>query len=532
MRIDIKGGGSGKGYGNYILRENKKNVDFSKIKVLSGDMKLGDEIVKSSNYKDNSFNIVLEFKGKISDDKAKAVTGEFEKLFMHGFSREEYHLDAVLHQDTANSHVHIRIPKKNLLTDTTLRLYMDKTDRARINLIRDYIEEKFNLEKMKDNLRLQPKPKAEIIQEWRKKRKQKPFNFSKKKGRDEAQNYIVDYIKELHEADLINSIDDVKNLVCDLDLKFVKAGHDFKTDTHYLTFENSTGKIALKGELFNEQFYTEFEKKDREKQINDNRRPAGTGQRTITSFQELTHSLEKALNKRYEEVTKRYKASRRRARERNMGIQRERPKNDSRRAEQSEQAIQHHNSAANNSIISSTIIPDNKKLEREANSERVDDTKKEPLSRPAGGQIYRYTSNRYKALKKQKALLYPNRPGEIDGTHRNANARHGTTTERERPKRTSSYERFRESRESLYSKARAVVQDRANERYRRRQHIEAINGARETVTELESEISRRYRNIDQESESLIESANELTRAIDKQIRRKNIQEEDYYMPSM
>ena len=532
MRIDIKGGGSGKGYGNYILRENKKDVDFSKIKVLSGDMKLGDEIVNSSNYKDNAFNIVLEFKGKISDDKAKAVTDEFEKLFMHGFSKSEYHLDAVLHQDTANSHVHIRIPKKNLLTDTTLRLYMDKTDRARVNLIRDYIEEKYDLEKMKDNLKMQPKPKAEIIQEWRKEREQKPFDFSKKRGRDEAQNYIVNYIKELHEAELINSIDDVRKVLKDIELiPSEKQGHDYKTDTYYITVANNTGKLALKGELFNERFYTEFERKDREKQINDNRRPAGTGQSTITSFQKLTSNLEKALNKRYEEVTKRYEPSRRRARERYIRLQRERPKVDSRGAEQGEQAIQHHNSNANNTI-SSTIIPDSQKIEREASIERMDDTEEEPLSRQSREQIYSYTGNRYKALKRQANILYPDdRKRGIDGTHRNATSRHGKTETRERPERTSSYERFRESRESLYSKARGTMQDRANERGRRRQYSESINRVGETVTDLEGSLSRRYKDINRESANTLESALELTRAIEKEIRQK-IQQDNSYCVSM
>ena len=242
MTIKFASGGSGKGYGNYILREGKKlsDLELDKIKVLAGDMSLGDEIIKSSNYKDNAFNIVLGFKGSIAPARARAVLTDFEELFMHGFSKEEYHLDAVLHQDTKHHHVHIRIPKKNLLTDTTLRLYMDKVDRKRVNEIRDFLELKHNLERVQDNLKLNPTfSKEEIIQKHRAERGQEPFDFSKKKGRDKAKKQIIAHIEELHQAELINNIDnidDIRAVLKDIGLSpSDKQGHDFKKDEYYIT---------------------------------------------------------------------------------------------------------------------------------------------------------------------------------------------------------------------------------------------------------------------------------------------------------
>jgi len=79
-------------------------------------MSLDDEIMKSSNIKDNAFNIVLGFNGSIFPDKAKAVLTDFEELFMKGFSNEEYHLDALLHQDVKNHYIHI--PKNILFKNT------------------------------------------------------------------------------------------------------------------------------------------------------------------------------------------------------------------------------------------------------------------------------------------------------------------------------------------------------------------------------------------------------------------------------
>ncbi len=524
MKINIKGGGTGAGYGNYILRENKKNIDYSKIITLSGDMELGDEIVKSSNYKDNQFNIILEFKGKISDKKAKEVTDDFQELFMHGFSKSEYHFDAVLHQDTANSHVHIRIPKKNLFTDTTLRLYMDSADRKRVNLIRDYLEEKHGLEKMRDNLKLQPNSQAEVIQKWREERGQEPFDFSKKKGRDKAQNYIVNHIAEVHEAGLINDIEDVKNLVSELDLEYVRSGHDFKTDTYYLTFKNDTGKISLKGELFNEQFYTEFKREDRQEQIQNNRSSRRTEPRADADIQNIAKSLKRSLDKRHEEVKKRYEPQRARARERYREIQSLQQRTDTKGAEQGKQPLQHHNSDANNNI-SITIISNSQKLEREG----VGSTTEEPKNNRRK-QVYSHSIRRNKALQGQKNLLYPNKQGGIGGTSRNTNSRYGTTREREPRERTSSYERFSEARESLYSQTRGIVQDRANSRATRTRTAErtreTINRAGEELAKLESAISRRYEEVNRESEHLIETVRELERTIEKEIKKENYKESE------
>ena len=529
MKINIKGGGTGAGYGNYILRENKKNIDYSKITTLSGDMELGDEIIKSSNYKDNQFNIILEFKGKITDKKAKQVTDDFQELFMHGFDKSEYHFDAVLHQDTANSHVHIRIPKKNLFTDTTLRLYMDSADRERVNLIRDFIEEKHGLEKMKDNLRINPiSTKEEIIQKQRAERGQKPFDFSKKKGRDQAQKQIIAHIEELHQAELINNIDDVRAVLKDIGLTpNDKQGHDYKTDTYYITTTNDTGKLALKGELFNEQFYTEFKREDRQEQIQNNRSSRRTEPRADADIQSISKALKRSLDKRHEEVKKRYEPQRARARERYREIQSLQQRTDTKGAEQGEQSLQHHTSVADNDI-SSTSISNSQRLEREANIERVGSAEEVP-TRERLKQVYAHTDKRFEIYQEQRKRLYPNRrPGGLDGNSRNTNSRPKETREREPRERTSSYERFSESRESLYSQTRGIVQDRANSRATRTRTAErtreAINGAGEELAKLESTVSRRYNQVDRQSEHLIESAKELTRTIEKEIKKENYKE--------
>ncbi len=535
MTIKFQASGSGKGYGEYVLREyrNLSDEEREKITVLAGDMKLGDEIVKSSNYKDNAFNIILGFKGKITKAEAKAVLEDFEKLFMYGFYKEEYHLDAVLHQDTDNDHIHIRIPKKNLLTDTTLRLYMDSVDRERVNLIRDYLEIKHNLERVEDNRKLvQDKTKEQIIQQHRAERGQEPFNFSKKKGRDKAQNYIVDYIAEAHEAGLINSIDDVKNLVEDLELEYVRSGHDFKTDTHYLTFKNETGKISLKGELFNERFYTEFTREDREKQIKSNKNTRKTERGTNKTLQELERALKKSLNRRYKEIEKRYEKSRQRARERNREIQELQRRAAEERTNKEQQQIYDNNS----DVIrdnGDTSLSTHQKLSQ--SGRELASTKAKQIRRQKRKKIYSHIKRRYTYYKRRESLLYNNKRNEkrgVNGTIRATNRDNREDKKGSRTERKSSYDRFREARESLYKQVKRVMQYRANRRGARERYREAITSTRDGLQELQDTIRKGFSTIIKQSRDFISAAKEFARAIEQKIARENYQEQSSWSPGM
>lgn len=551
MTIKFRPSGSGKGYGKYILREGKNlsDAELGKIKVLSGDMTLGDEIVRSSNYKDNAFNIVLGFKGSISPAKASAVLEDFEKLFMHGFEKDEYHIDAVLHQDVDNHHIHIRIPKKNLLTDTSLRLYMDSVDRKRVNQIRDFIELKHDLERVVDNLKLVPNiDKEDIIQKHRAERGQEPFDFSKKKGRDQAQKQIVSYIEELHQAELINSIDDVRAVLKDIGLTpSQKQGHDFKTDTYYITTSNDTGKLALKGELFNERFYTQFEREDRQEQIENNRSSRRTEQRADADFQSISKALERSLDKRYQEVKKRYEPQRARARERHRQIQEEQPKTDTRGAEQEQQPLQHHTSVANNDI-SSTSISNSQKLEREANSEQVDDPK-EISTREHQRKIYRHTEQRLEKFERRKERIYQTKRG-ISGTHRNTTGRHRETEDRERTERRRAIEEIRESRDSLHERVNQYQSEvlnrvgtsepellrKAGENSRaeqiKRKIRERFRGA---IDSFGDEVFSKFSRIIGKFGELIRQSENITRTAERyKLEREQKPEQDYsyQMPSM
>jgi len=315
MIIQIKGS-SNKGWRKYVTYgTEKKPRDPSKVKILKGDLIQGDSIANLTDYKENSYLIVISFKGRVSEEVVRAVTDEFEKNFMMGFNKDEYHLDAVWHRDTDDDHVHIRIPKMNLRTQTQLQLYFDKKDRNRINAIRDYLDVKYELESPSDNRSLIKEDRDFYIDNWRKEFGDIPFVFTDKKSRVQVEQCIAQSVLELHQAELLNSFDDMKNFIEGQGVKITKVGYDKPKDFHYLTIENESGKMRIKGEIYNEEFWNNS-RQNREEQISHNQRNSSVGGENERGFNELKKKLDNYNSKRKREIDKQYKPARQRAQKR------------------------------------------------------------------------------------------------------------------------------------------------------------------------------------------------------------------------
>jgi hypothetical protein len=308
MIIQFSGGNDG--WGDYVKfgTKNKPRAPNC-VKVLAGDIAFGDRVVNSGRWKQNAYHLVLAFKGRITEGKAKAVLEDFEHHFMIGFDKNEYHLDAVLHTDTDDDHIHVRIPKMNLLTQTQLRLYFDKKDRPRLELIRDYLDIKYRLESPKDSRRLIREEKDFHINNWRKYHEQKTYNLDKKKGRSEAKNHILDSILELHQQGHICSFENMISWVENQGLKIVKNGYDIPDDFHYITVENSTGKTRIEGDIFSKEFW-DFSQYDREHFIASNSSLIDNKQDKKTVLETIKNKLENTNKQRISYVQKTYKKAR------------------------------------------------------------------------------------------------------------------------------------------------------------------------------------------------------------------------------
>lgn len=312
MIININSGSSG--WGNYVLYGTKKKPrDNSKVELLDGDISLGDYYSKNNKYEDSYYTVVLGFKGKPSKEVIEGAYNDFKEHFFKGFKEDEYHIDAVIHYDTDDTHIHARIPKQNLLTNTHLQLYYDKIDRSRKELIQDYISLKYGFEIAREtNKEIVKEQSHEYINKWREERNQEPFDFSKKKGKDLAEKQINSYISDLITSNMIEKQEDIKTVLEELDLEVIKFDRDIKKDFAYVTVQNDTGKMRVKGEFYDGEFFS-YNAKDRRTQIESNQRIKEHTEPTRERFERVSKQLNKANEKRFNRVTELFRASRERA---------------------------------------------------------------------------------------------------------------------------------------------------------------------------------------------------------------------------
>lgn len=89
MITQVSSGGGG--WGNYVKYGTKhKPRDHNHVKILKGDIDFGDKVVNAGKWKQNAYHLVLGFKGRISEEKAKEILEDFEHHFMIGFDKNEY----------------------------------------------------------------------------------------------------------------------------------------------------------------------------------------------------------------------------------------------------------------------------------------------------------------------------------------------------------------------------------------------------------------------------------------------------------
>ena len=255
---------AGGGWSEYVTERNAQNPrDKTKIEVIEGDFEFGDKLCKANKYKESYYRIVLAFKGKPSKEVMLKAYEEFKKKWFVGLNKNEYHIDSIFHFDTENYHIHIRVPKQNLLTNTHLQLYMHSIDMPRKQLLQDYISLKYDLPIAREKKKqlIQKNKKVEYIKSWREKNKLPPFNFTKRKDRQIQETKIFVYLKSGYDNKAFTSINDVKEELKKNGLKIAKADYDRTAQAHYITVQDSKGKkLKLRGELFNPATYHKEDK--------------------------------------------------------------------------------------------------------------------------------------------------------------------------------------------------------------------------------------------------------------------------------
>jgi len=226
MIIKVNSGGGN--LANYLLYGSNKSRDTNKIKILEGNAKLTDSISKSINADDKHFHFIISANGKRSDEAMEFIYKDFKKELLYSYSDGEINSFAVLHQDTNNSHIHIQIPKKNLLTNTKLDLYFHKRDIKRFEMMRDYLNHKYS--------ELPPKipSKSDPSKNW----KYNPELIKTKKEKLAFEDMLLDKLYENKSE--YNSYEELMEYIKnDLQINIQKSGYDYKKDGFYITIKHS-----------------------------------------------------------------------------------------------------------------------------------------------------------------------------------------------------------------------------------------------------------------------------------------------------
>lgn len=315
MIVSIENAGAGgRGWSEYALG---KNNEREHALLVLGDTELGDAICESLAYKSGNYvRFVLSFSDEdnVTPEKGREIVKEWFEEFMHGFKKEEYHLDIVEHTDTEHLHYHARIPKLNLLTQTQLKPYYHKADLGFKIAVNEYIAHKHGITVDSDKQRVikPPQEKIQRIQKWREAQKQKPFSLTTKKDRAFTQEGISDFISEMVQGGLIERLEDVIQEVEGLGFNVTKEGYDRGKGFYYLTIENESGKLRLQGDIYGRAFY-EHDREDRAEAIKNNRSIKQGAGESGRSGEELERTLSTEREKRLQFIERQYGSARERA---------------------------------------------------------------------------------------------------------------------------------------------------------------------------------------------------------------------------
>ncbi|EDL68383.1 LPD7 domain-containing protein [Vibrio campbellii] len=176
MLVRVRGGKDG--IAEYLRDGMKSDREMHRDQLdkricIDGDLSITDTIIKTmakTDKPENYFHVTLSFAERdISEEKIREVYEEYKRSIMSSYTEEEFNIYAEIHVPKIKSyedkstgevverfpHVHVVIPKKNLLDDKNLNPYgFYKTNLEYFDAIQERINSKFDLVSPFDNQRV------------------------------------------------------------------------------------------------------------------------------------------------------------------------------------------------------------------------------------------------------------------------------------------------------------------------------------------------------------------------------------------
>lgn len=235
--------------------------ELDKRVVLDGNLDLTHSIIsdiQNSNQKSDAYyHITLGFAEKnISDEKIKSIYEEYKELITSSYQDDEINFYAEIHQPKLKRvkhfktgemmdrlpHVHIVIPRKNLISNTQIHLF-GRYEKSinHLEMIQEHINEKFNLKSAKESERnVIDFNKAEVLSRYK----------------NDTFNKINSEIKEkIFNAILERNINNKNSFLEYLNQNF----DDVKETKQYIKIKNKSEKkyIRLTEQCFSNEFINE-----------------------------------------------------------------------------------------------------------------------------------------------------------------------------------------------------------------------------------------------------------------------------------
>jgi len=161
--------------------------------------------------------------------------------------------------------------------------------------------------------------KLNQINKWREEHSQEPLDLASPKLKRATEKRVSEYISQTVKAGLINSLDEVKAEVVALGLEIVNEGYDKGKEFHYLTVQNESGKMRLRGDIYGEQFY-DLTREDRAERVSTNRSFTTRDAELRESGEYAKQALQRERRKRLKFIEKQYGRARERAYQRKSQI--------------------------------------------------------------------------------------------------------------------------------------------------------------------------------------------------------------------
>lgn len=208
MILSFSSHGKGQGFGPVSYTVNQQKPDGTqravKPEILEGDPEEVLALIDSNKNSWKYTSLVISFKKEeYNKENAATVLKEFEKFAFAGLDKKDYSFLAVLHQDTANPHIHIVVPRKHLGKDVDLNI-APKQQQKHWHAWSDHIRDKLDFDPIESSgFDKSPLSKNERMALS----KGKFLNHSK------AKIELDKFIKENIASGLVSSRTDIKKLL-------------------------------------------------------------------------------------------------------------------------------------------------------------------------------------------------------------------------------------------------------------------------------------------------------------------------------